>query len=208
MNDPGRDSLSRWSRRKARARSGRPEAEPGDPPPATADTDATVAAPQDDAELLRTLELPDPDAMQPGDDFSAFLRSEVPERLRRRALRTLWRSDPVLANLDELLEYGEDYTDAATVVDNLKTAYRVGKGWLTDEEQEANRARIFGTDQTEEEVPPVPEPAATTEDEPEAAAARPLPEDDPPAPLPAPEEADPPPAMPTRRGMAFHFDDD
>src|SRR3546814_8004411 len=50
------------------------------------------------------------------------------------ALQRLWRLDPVFANLDGLLEYGEDYTDAATVVENLKTAYRVGRGFMTDEE--------------------------------------------------------------------------
>jgi hypothetical protein len=42
----------------------------------------------------------------------------------------LWRSDPVLANLDGLIDHGEDYTDAAMVPDTLKTAYQVGKGIL------------------------------------------------------------------------------
>src|SRR3546814_10476760 len=67
-------------------------------------------------------------------DFTVFLQDGVPEALRRKALQRLWRLDPVFANLDGLLEYGEDYTDAATVVENLKTAYRVGRGFMTDEE--------------------------------------------------------------------------
>src|SRR3546814_6588933 len=67
-------------------------------------------------------------------DFTVFLQDGVPEELRRMALQRLWRLDPVFANLDGLLEYGEDYTDAATVVENLKTAYRVGRGFMTDEE--------------------------------------------------------------------------
>ena len=83
-----------------------------------------------DSEVLAELNLPDPDAMRQGDDFSAFMAKAVPERLRRRALRRLWTSNPVLANLDELLEYGEDYTDAATVVENLQTVYKLGKGML------------------------------------------------------------------------------
>jgi hypothetical protein len=82
---------------------------------------------QDD-ELLAELKLPDPDTMKMGDDFSAFLSKAVPERLRRRALRKLWLSNPVLANLDGLIDYGEDYTDAATVVENMQTSYQVGKG--------------------------------------------------------------------------------
>ena len=78
--------------------------------------------------------------MAPGDDFSAFMAKGIPERLRNRALRKLWLTNPVLANLDELVEYGEDYTDAATVVENLQTAYRIGKGFLRREEIEAENA--------------------------------------------------------------------
>ena len=32
--------------------------------------------------------------------------------------------------VSELVEYGEDFTDAATVIDNLQSAYVVGKGYL------------------------------------------------------------------------------
>ena len=81
-----------------------------------------------DAELLERLELPDPDTLSRGDDFTAFLAREVPERLRRRALRALWRTNPVLANVDGLVDHGEDYTDAATVPSVLRTSYVVGKG--------------------------------------------------------------------------------
>ena len=93
-----------------------------------------------DEELLAELDLPDPDSMKQGDDFSAFMADAVPERLRRRALRQLWRSNPVLANLDNLVDYGEDYTDAALVVENLQTAYQVGKGMLKHLEAMAEAA--------------------------------------------------------------------
>ncbi|OYX42672.1 MAG: hypothetical protein B7Z02_11825 [Rhodobacterales bacterium 32-67-9] len=83
-----------------------------------------------DAELLAELDLSDPDTMGPGDDFAAFMRAPVPDHLRRRALRRLWRSNPVLANLDGLVDHGEDYTDAATVVRGLATTYQVGRGML------------------------------------------------------------------------------
>lgn len=83
----------------------------------------------DDA-LLEKLELPNPDEMKMGDDFSGFMSKSVPDRLRRRALRTLWRSNPVLANVDNLVDYGEDFTDAALAVENIQTAYQVGKGML------------------------------------------------------------------------------
>ena len=81
-----------------------------------------------DEELLLELDLPNPDEMEMGDDFSAFMSKAVPDRLRRRALRRLWLANPALANLDGLLDYGEDFTDSATVVENLQTAYQVGKG--------------------------------------------------------------------------------
>ena len=84
-----------------------------------------------DAEILDELGLKDPDEMQAGDDFAAFLKAAVPDRLRRRALRRLWLSNPVLANLDSLVDYGEDYSDAATVVENLQTAIQLGRGALS-----------------------------------------------------------------------------
>ncbi|MXW87355.1 MAG: DUF3306 domain-containing protein, partial [Boseongicola sp. SB0667_bin_21] len=43
-----------------------------------------------DQEVLRELELPDPDSLAEGDDFSVFLKKAVPERIRIRALRRLW----------------------------------------------------------------------------------------------------------------------
>jgi hypothetical protein len=48
--------------------------------------------------------------------------------MRQQALRKLWTSDPVLANLDGLLEYGEDFRAAFVNPGVVKTLYRVGKG--------------------------------------------------------------------------------
>ncbi len=93
-----------------------------------------------DAEILESLGLTDPDQMQPGDDFSAFMAKAVPERLRRRALRRLWSSNPVLANLDGLTDYSDDFTDAATVVPDLRTAYQVGRGMFEHVRQLASEA--------------------------------------------------------------------
>jgi len=90
-----------------------------------------------DAEICRELGLPDPETLSPGDDFAAFMARAVPERIRRRALRRLWTSNPALANLDGLLEYGEDYTDSATMVESLQTAYQVGRGMIARAEEAA-----------------------------------------------------------------------
>ena len=69
----------------------------------------------------KNMGLKDPEDMaRRSDDFSGIHGVRAfPERLRNRALRKLWLTNPVLANLDDLVEYGEDYTDAATVVENL-----------------------------------------------------------------------------------------
>ncbi|MDX2482740.1 MAG: DUF3306 domain-containing protein [Pseudodonghicola sp.] len=126
-----RDTGDFWSRRRAAVRA---EAE--------AEATARLAAEQagveaeragaeadrPDEDLLRDLGLPDPDTLESGDDFSAFMQQAVPERLRRRALRRLWTSNPVLANLDGLTDYSDDFTDAAMVVPDMRTAYEVGRG--------------------------------------------------------------------------------
>jgi hypothetical protein len=102
-----------------------------------------------DAEILQNLNLPDPDDLQPGDDFSAFLKVAVPERLRRRALRKLWLSNPLLANVDGLVDYGEDFTDSAMVVESMQTAYQVGKGMLKHVEALAAQAEAEALDEDE-----------------------------------------------------------
>ncbi len=93
-----------------------------------------------DAEILAELDLPEPETLQSGDDFTAFLAKAVPDRIRRRALKVLWRSNPVLANVDMLVDYGEDFTDSATVIENLQTTYQVGKGMLKHVQEMARQA--------------------------------------------------------------------
>ncbi len=108
---------------------------------------------QSDEEILKALNLPDPDSLKSGDDFRMFMAKAVPDRIRRRALRTLWKSNPVLANVDSLVDYGEDFTDSSTVVENLQTAYQVGKGMLKHVEEMARQA----AEEETQEVAPVAE---------------------------------------------------
>ncbi len=95
---------------------------------------------RDDAEILAELNLPDPDDLKAGDDIRGFMMNAVPERLRRRALRRLWRLNPVLANVDGLVDYGEDFTDSATVLETMQTSYQVGKGMLEHVREMARQA--------------------------------------------------------------------
>ena len=132
---------SRWSRLKTDPKTVQSDAETENSTPTIENiSEDTAVVDEDtmtDAELLEKYALPDPDEMKAGDNFSAFMREAIPDRLRRRALRVLWGSNPMLANLDELVDYGEDYTDAAMMVENMQTIYQVGKGsaWKYQAEQ-------------------------------------------------------------------------
>jgi hypothetical protein len=153
--------LSRWARRKASVRE--VERQPEAAPPAPGE--AGAVGPDDPDRPLSEEEraaLPDPDTLGPGADFKAFLRKGVPEELRRRALRRLWRSNPVFSVIDGLAEYDLDYTDAATVVANLETAFQVGKGIVLPEEEEAERAAQRLGETTRAATPAAQTPAAQT----------------------------------------------
>lgn len=194
-----------WSRRKARV----VEEEQADARAQEAYEmalrDAELAG-KSDEDILEELGLPDPDSLQPGDDFKAFLARAVPDRLRRRALRRLWVSNPALANLDGLLDYGEDFTDKAMVIENLQTVYQVGKGMLSHVEELAQQVAEDGDPPQAEPVPQEPELAETellVEPTPESeseTAAKPM------AQVPSSPEDDPS-HTPPRRRMRFAFDD-
>ena len=128
-----------WSDRKARVLA----EEQAEEHAAVAEIEATDLAAQEaksDDALLEELGLPDPDELKLGDDVKGFMSKAVPDRLRRRALRQLWRLNPVLANVDGLVDYGEDFTDSAMVIENLQTAYQVGKGMLMHVQEMARQA--------------------------------------------------------------------
>lgn len=138
--DPSEESAQPLDERGAAAHSGSGATDAGSAPGAPEKTDD---------EILHELGLPNPDDLQPGDDVKGFMAEAVPARLRNRALRKLWASNPILANVDGLVDYGEDFTDAATVVENLATAWQAGRGYRFPE--------------PEPEPEPGPEPGPETE---------------------------------------------
>ncbi|MDU9004605.1 DUF3306 domain-containing protein [Sedimentitalea todarodis] len=135
-----------WSRRRAAV-----EAEAGADTEAEFESKRAALEAREDVEILQELNLPDPDTLSADDNISAFMDHLVPDRLRRRALRRFWRLNPVLANVDGLVDYGEDFTDSATVIENLQSAYQVGKGMLSHIETMAAEA-------AREEPEAIPEP--------------------------------------------------
>lgn len=118
-----------WSRRKARVEAEEAE-EARKAEAAEVEAKQKQLEEKTDAEILEEFGLPDPDSLEPGQDIAGFMNKAVPERLRRRAMRQLWRLNPVLANLDGLNDYDGDFTNAATDAPGVKTAYQVGKGLL------------------------------------------------------------------------------
>ncbi len=113
-----------------------------------------------DEVLLEELNLPDPDTLKQGDDFSVFMSKAVPDRLRRRALRTLWGSNPILANIDGLVDYGEDFTDAGMIIANMQTTYQVGKGMLSHVQEMERQEEARQAEAAEDTVADTPADAA------------------------------------------------
>jgi hypothetical protein len=165
--------LARWSRLK-RAGGALPEqgsaaaAEAGEearaaPSPAPAAESRDEPARSGERVAAPEIELPDPDTLDATADFRIFLREGVPEDLQRRALRRLWRVNPIISSVCPLVEYGEDYTDAATVIPGLKSVFKLGLDALD---------RLAEADARTSAAEVWPRPAAGTGDTPTAEAAK------------------------------------
>ena len=83
-----------------------------------------------DEELSKKYEIENPENLNNPLDLKEILKKNIPDRLKQVALRKLWKVVPIYGEVSELVEYGEDFTDAATVVKNLQSAYVVGKGYI------------------------------------------------------------------------------
>jgi len=159
--------LARWSARKSAVVQGEaPDEQPDDlqavDDAGPADEDAGLS----DAALLEKYDLPDPDTIDEETGLDRFLNGDMPERLRQMALRRLWRLNPLFAVVDDMVEYGEDYTDAATVIEGMQTAYSAGKGYArqpdpSDEDDEAQ------TDDADAATEPTAQDAPTQKDQPQ-----------------------------------------
>lgn len=141
MTNNGEESgfLSRWSRRKLDAGSG--DALPDGPAGARDQLD--VASREDEQARLRAAEEEaqaaalteqDVEKLDRDSDYTVFLKKGVSENVRRLALRKLWVSDPLLANLDGLIDYGEEVLEAACNTENVVSAWKMGRGFLTDKD--------------------------------------------------------------------------
>lgn len=141
--------LQRWARRKAeagkQAEQSPPPAVESEPTPEEQELAINEALPEH--ELLEKYGLPDPETIKLGTDITGFMRKEIPEFLRRKALRGLWKSNPVLAVLDGLNDYDEDYTLASTAGQAVTSLYKVGEGLVDKAKKAADVVEDHSTEQ-------------------------------------------------------------
>lgn len=116
-------------------------------------------------EQAAVADLPPVESLTKESDFTPFLQAGVPDFIKRKALRVLWRSDPFFNFRDGMNEYDEDYNVIHRVITELTGNYQVGRGHLSEEElrkMTPERARkAFGMDDDEEAAEEESEAAAT-----------------------------------------------
>ena len=180
MVDRDEPFLSRWSRLKREAAQPRTESPDADlaaldtsaaPSPAEEKKDTRPGAElnsettNDPEQPALDLEKIDFDSLDGNSDYKPFMNANVPDEIRNKALAKLWLSDPVLSAPEQLCDYMEDFGDAAKAVPmgTLKTAYKVGQGFLSDEEA-AEWGRLG---RKEEPAPPPTAPIAIAPESPD-----------------------------------------
>lgn len=109
------------------------------PEDARADADGSealvvAAVDADDTDQVNVEDLPDVETMTAESDFSVFMKKGVPEELKNLALRKLWLSNPIFANLDGMNDYDEDFRVIDKLITLADTGYKPGKGFMTEED--------------------------------------------------------------------------
>ena len=132
--------LQRWSKRKAAIKNENPALaddesldDQNQALAAEEKPEASLEAAEDDLtdeDLCAKYELTHPDQCDDPEELDDFFNRPLPDRLKQLAMRRMWRLNPLFRFADEMVEYGENYTDAATVLPDMQSAYKVGKGYF------------------------------------------------------------------------------
>ena len=141
MNDQpendGEGFVARWSRRKIE------EKEPSKDTKSevskleeSASLDTNSTRDEGEEEKTNVDDLPDVETLNESSDYTPFLKDGVPEKLKRLALRKLWKSNPVFGIIDGLDDYDEDYSAIGIVAQEIFTNYKPGKGMVDPNEAE------------------------------------------------------------------------
>ena len=136
MTDEREDGrfLERWSRRKLDnepGKEGRPDT-PSDTGPSAEESDERRLELENNRKAAEAIDL---ESLHADSDFTPFLKDGVPRALRAAAMKVLWRSNPVFANLDGLNDYDENFANPELIKKFAGSAWQVGKGYLFDDEE-------------------------------------------------------------------------
>ena len=176
MNDQpendGEGFVARWSRRKIE------EKEPSKDTKSevskleeSAPLDADSTLDEGDEGKTNVDDLPDVETLNESSDYTPFLKDGVPEKLKRMALRKLWKSNPAFGFIDGLDDYDEDYSAIGMVAQEIFTNYKPGKGMVDPDETEEEideAVKAEGEVEPEEEARDLGEIEAEAEAEAEA----------------------------------------
>ena len=105
MSDESETFLSRWSKRKAQARSGATGAEPA----SEAELSQDPGARDTQEEEIPLEDLPPIESIDASTDLSPWLRKRVPDAWRQAALKRVWASDPAISQFIGLAENSWDW---------------------------------------------------------------------------------------------------
>lgn len=78
--------------------------------------------------------LPPLETLTQESDFTPYMQANVPEFLKRKALRVLWRANPFFNFRDGLNDYDEDFNVVHKIIEETVGAYKVGRGHLSEDE--------------------------------------------------------------------------
>lgn len=156
MSGEEKGFASRWSKRKAEARE----------ESAVDDfvEEQTIASLKEQDEIQETevsedellteedFDDVDFDALDKSSDYTRFIKPNVPAAIQKKALRKLWDSDSVFEVLDGMNDYDEDFTGDGLAGKVFKTAYKVGRGFITDEDEPEKIAELESAPAPDEQV--------------------------------------------------------
>lgn len=92
--------------------------------------------------------LPPIESLDTDSDFTPFLADNIPEFIRNRALKILWRSDPLFGFQDGLDDYAENFRVIDKLIDAAtQSSYKPGQGY--DQPEEAD---VEGDGETPEAI--------------------------------------------------------
>ena len=150
MSERDEGFARRWSRLKREAQEAAPqEAPPADlPVPVAADAPPPDAGETPEEKPFDPESLPPVESLTKDSDYSVFMRPEVPEDLRQRALRRLWAADAILSAPDPLDMHNIDYNAVPTFPDGFKSLVEAGDELLGESRQARDDEGARGNTET------------------------------------------------------------